>query len=253
MVWAIYVIVVRWLSAEGAKNVSWPWLFPLRGWGSQTMTSTGKFVQRAHHFILLRLNPFGLMFDSDRWWVEHSMSYLRFCLSAEGLKTFPGIGYFQSEDGVVWLWHPLANLYIRLTLSSCYDSIPLALGLIGRGDVLNTLCHSGGFACQERMLKTFSGPVFYHSKDGVVWLWHLLVNLYLWLTISSWYGSIPLGLGLIGRDTGLSTLGHSCGLAFQQSVLKAFPASGYLHSENGVVRLWHPLVNSYIWLRISSC
>ena len=30
--------------AEGAKNVSWPWLSPLRGWGSLTMTSTGKFV-----------------------------------------------------------------------------------------------------------------------------------------------------------------------------------------------------------------
>ena len=32
------------LSAEGAKNVSWPWLSPLRGWGSLTMALTGKFV-----------------------------------------------------------------------------------------------------------------------------------------------------------------------------------------------------------------
>ena len=32
------------LSAEGAKNVSQPWLSPLRGWGSLNMTSTGKFV-----------------------------------------------------------------------------------------------------------------------------------------------------------------------------------------------------------------
>ena len=32
------------LSAEGAKNVSWPWLSPLQGWGSLTMTSTGKLV-----------------------------------------------------------------------------------------------------------------------------------------------------------------------------------------------------------------
>ena len=32
------------LSAEGAKNVSWPWLSPLRGWGSPTMSLTGKFV-----------------------------------------------------------------------------------------------------------------------------------------------------------------------------------------------------------------
>ena len=33
-----------WLSAEGAKNVSWPWLSRFRGWGSLTMAFTGKFV-----------------------------------------------------------------------------------------------------------------------------------------------------------------------------------------------------------------
>ena len=32
------------LSAEGAKNVSWHWLFPLRGWGSLTVRFLGKFV-----------------------------------------------------------------------------------------------------------------------------------------------------------------------------------------------------------------
>ena len=35
----------------------------------------------------------------------------------------------------------------------------------------------------------------------------------------SCYGSIPLNLGLIGRDGGLSTLCDSCGFACQQSVL----------------------------------
>ena len=32
------------LSAEDAENVSWPWLSPLRGWGSQSMAFTGKFA-----------------------------------------------------------------------------------------------------------------------------------------------------------------------------------------------------------------
>ena len=32
------------LSAEGAKNVSWLWLSPLRGWSSLTMTFSGKFI-----------------------------------------------------------------------------------------------------------------------------------------------------------------------------------------------------------------
>ena len=66
------------------------------------------------------------------------------------------------------------------------------------------LCHSCGFACQQGVLKTLPGPGYLRSVDGVVWLWHLLVNLYIWLTISSCYGSLTLGL--IGRDGGLSTL-----------------------------------------------
>ena len=62
------------LSAEGAKNDSWPSLSPYGGLGNLTMTSTGKFLYMAHHFILLRLNPFGLWVDSEGWWFEHSMS-----------------------------------------------------------------------------------------------------------------------------------------------------------------------------------
>ena len=62
------------LSADGAKNDSWSWLSPLRGWGSVTMNSTGKFVAMANHFILLGLNPFSLRVDSKEWWFEHSMS-----------------------------------------------------------------------------------------------------------------------------------------------------------------------------------
>ena len=74
------------LSAEGAKNVSWPLLSPLRGWGSLTMEFTGKFVNVAHHFIMLRLNPFGLRVEREGWWFGHSMSYFQVCLSEEGAK-----------------------------------------------------------------------------------------------------------------------------------------------------------------------
>ena len=56
---------------------------------------------------------------------------------------------------------------------------------------------------------------YLRSKNGVVWLWHLLVNLYIWITILSCYSSVPLILGLIGRDGGLSTLCHSCGFDCQ--------------------------------------
>ena len=74
------------------------------------------------------------------------------------------------------------------------------------------------------------------------------IHLYIWLTISSCYGSIPLTLGLIGIDGGLSTLCHSCGFACQQRVLKLFPGLGYIRSEDGVVRLWHLLVNLHIYI-----
>ena len=39
---------------------------------------------------------------------------------------------------------------------------------------------------------------------------------------------------VIGRDGGLSNLGHSCRFACQKMILKAFPGSGYLRSEDGV-------------------
>ena len=62
----------------------------------------------------------------------------------------------------------------------------------------------------------------------LVWLWHLLVNLYIWLIISSCYGSIPLTLELIRRDGGLNTLCHSSEFSCQLRVLKTFPDPIYL-------------------------
>ena len=176
-----------------------------------------------------------------------------FACQRKVLKTFRGTGYLHSEDGVVRLWQPLIYFYLWLTISSCYGSIPLALGLIGTDGRLSTLCNSCGFTCQQRVLKKFPVSGCLHSDDGVVWLWHSLVNLYIWLNISSCYGSIPLALGLIWSYCGLSTLYQSCGFACQQRVLKTFPGSGYLHSENGVVWLWHPLEYLYVWPTISSC
>ena len=86
------------------------------------MAFTGKNVYMAHHFILVRLNPFDLSVDREVWWLGHS-------------------------------W---------------YDSIPSILGLIGRDGSLNTLCHSCGFACQQKLLKMHPGPASFCSQDGVV-------------------------------------------------------------------------------------
>ena len=59
-------------------------------------------------------------------------------------------------------------VYIWLTISSFYSSVPLALGLIERDGGLSPLCHSGGFPCQQRVLKRFRGPDYLLSEDGVV-------------------------------------------------------------------------------------
>ena len=93
--------------------------------------------------------------------------------------------YLGSEDGKFWLLHSLVNLYlyISLTISSCYSSIPSTLGLLARDGGWSTLCHGCRFACQQRVLKLFPTPGFLHSKDGVVWLWHSLVNLYIYIYI----------------------------------------------------------------------
>ena len=66
------------------------------------------------------------------------------------------------------IYNLLVNLYIRHTISSCYASIPLTLGLIGGDGGLSILCHSCGFAWQERVLKKFRGLSYLRSEDGVV-------------------------------------------------------------------------------------
>ena len=49
----------------------------------------------------------------------------------------------------------------------CYGSIPLALELIGRDGGLSTPFYSCGFAYQQRVVKTFPGPGYLRSEDGV--------------------------------------------------------------------------------------
>ena len=44
----------------------------------------------------------------------------------------------------------------------------MTLVLIGRDGGLSTLCRSCGFDYELRVLKTFPGPGYLHSKDGVI-------------------------------------------------------------------------------------
>ena len=58
----------------------------------------------------------------------------------------------------------MAHHFILLRL----NPFDLNLRLITRDGGLSTLCPSCGFACQQKVLKTFPGPGYLHSEDGVV-------------------------------------------------------------------------------------
>ena len=69
-----------------------------------------------------------------------------------------------------------------------------------------TLCHSCAIDCQQRVAKNVSWPWLSPLRGwGSLAMAFSGEFLYIWLTISSCYGSIPLTLRLIGRDGGLST------------------------------------------------
>ena len=104
---------------------------------------------------------------------------------AQKKSRFPSTNF--SETWVSWnlWWHSLPK----------YKLIPMLHATTPSPDVFwrnqwtkwqdyLELCHKS-----LRVLKMFPGPGYLHSKYGVIWLCHLLVNLYIWLTISSCYGS----------------------------------------------------------------
>ena len=71
-------------------------------------------------------------------------------------------------------------LCIWLTISPGYGSIFLSLVLIEKDGGFSTLGHNVELDYKHRVPKTFPGPCYLCSKDGVVWLWRLLVNLYVY-------------------------------------------------------------------------
>ena len=51
---------------------------------------------------------------------------------------------------------------------------------VERDGSLSTLCHNCGFVYQHRLLETFPGPGYLCFEDGIIWLWHLVVNFYVY-------------------------------------------------------------------------
>ena len=92
---------------KGLKKVSGSWVSPLRGWGSLTMSFTGKFVciwltiSSCYGSIPLNLVMIGRDDSLSTPFYSCGFDYQH-----RVLKTFPGFGCLHSEDDVVWLWVP---------------------------------------------------------------------------------------------------------------------------------------------------
>ena len=114
--WLMFRIIYIYIHIYIYKHIYIYIYIYIYGWASLTMALNGKLVYMTYHFILLRLNLFELLVDRERWELEHYVSYLQVCLSAEGSKKFPGPGYLPSKDGVVWLLLLLVTLYIHMNI-----------------------------------------------------------------------------------------------------------------------------------------
>ena len=82
--------------------------------------------------------------------------------------------------------YSLYYIYIQICIYSSpfYLATAQSLWLYGvnrEGWCFSTLCHSCRFDYQWSMLKMFLGPAYYPFENGVVWLWHFMVNLYIYI------------------------------------------------------------------------
>ena len=89
-----------------AKNVSWPWLSQLRGWGSLAITFLCKFGY-LYLTILFFYSPVAISYSDWKWWLfQHSMPVADMLISRGCLKRFLVGVYTLRTDPY---WAPLAR------------------------------------------------------------------------------------------------------------------------------------------------
>ena len=103
------------------------------------------------------------------------------------------------------------------------------------------------------VIKTFPVPNYLSSKDGVVWLFHLLLNLHIYSSL--FHDATAQSLGpkcwrqKLWFECSVSyARSHSCRFDYQQRVMKSFPDIGYLCSRDSVVWLRHVVLHIYIYI-----
>ena len=163
--------------------------------------------------------------DSGLSTLSHSCEFP--CHHQGVLKTFTSTGYFNSEDGVVWLWKLLLNFHIyglpfyaAITQYQYYMTIGMDSGL-------TILCDSFWFASQQRILKTFLGTGYLRFSDEVVWPWHFSVSLHKYGSQFSLVAAQSQCLLKTRRNSALSTVCHNYGFNCLQRVSETFPGPEY--------------------------
>ena len=223
--WLEHSVSYLQVMTEGAKNISWPWLSLLQGWGSPNITFLGKvgyiqlIISSCYNSISV---PYG---DWEKWWFEHSVSYLQVGLSAEGAKniSWPWLTLLQGWGSLTMTFLGRCK-YIQLTISSCYSSIPVPYGEWEEWWFEHSVSQMR-VALSAKGAKNVSWP-WLSPLQG----WGSLTRSFLGKFRSTYSSPFHLAtiqsqcLMMIAGGGGLSTLYHSCRLACQQGVLKYFLA-----------------------------
>ena len=95
-------------------------------------------------------------------------------------SNMPALG---SHDSTIYIitYYAISLYFLSTLCAMCHESISVLI----REMVVWALCViAAGFASPQRVLKMFPGPGYLRSKDGIVWLWHLSLNLH-YITLSN--------------------------------------------------------------------
>ena len=125
-----------------------------------------------------------------------------FACQHRALKTLFGPDYILTKDGIIWLWY----FFVNLKIYPIYIYIYIYMhGRVNR----SAICLLGGMVFwAQRSIKTFFGIGYFCSEDRVVWIWHFLVNLLIYLGHHFFTIAQSQCLLMIGSYDGLNTLYH---------------------------------------------
>ena len=114
--------------------------------------------------------------------------------------------------------------------------------------VIWALCRSCGFACHQRVHKTFPDPHCIRSEDGigVAWLGYFVVNLHIYSSLF-YLATVQFRYVMAIEKVVWALRVIVVGLLVSRGCWKRFTTQNISAPKMGVVWLWHFLVNLHIY------